>query len=76
MSERQVEVAVGLADHTWREIWVNVPQDPDYVLDEVEVKEKAHDIVMKLANDEGLNVSFIHIIYIGDGPGDPLDGLV
>ena len=64
MRERQVEVAVGFADHTWRDIWVTVPQDPNNILDDEEASEKAHDIVMTMANEGGWNVSFIQVIYV------------
>jgi hypothetical protein len=75
MQERRVEVAVGLTDHTWREVWVNVPEDPDHVLDDDETSTKAHDIAMTLAIQAGQNVSFIYVIYV-EPVGDDLDGIV
>ncbi len=69
MQERNVEVAVGFSDHTWREIWVKVPQDPDHILKDAEVSTKAHDIVMTMANENGWNVAFIYIIYV-ESPDD------
>jgi hypothetical protein len=74
MQERNVEVAVGFADHTWREIWVKVPQDPDYILEDEEVSTKAHDVVMTMANENGWNVSFIYVIYV-ESPDD-MEGIV
>jgi len=75
MQERRVEVAVGFADHTWRDIWVTVPEEPNYVLDDDEVRAKAHDIVMIMANSADWNVSFIYVIYV-ETPDDLLDGIV
>ena len=73
MQERRVEVAVGFADHTWRDLWVGVPENPEYVLDDVEIVEKAEAIIMTMGNQNDWNVSFIHVIYIEpiedtDGP--------
>lgn len=69
MHKRRVEVAVGLTDHTWREVSVDVPEDPSYVLDEDEVSSKAVDIAMQLAIAADLNVSFIYVIYVEDPDG-------
>jgi hypothetical protein len=74
MRERNVEVAVGFADHTWRDLWVQVPQDPNCVLEDNEASTKAHDIVMTMANENGWNVSFIQVIYV-ESPDD-MDGIV
>lgn len=64
MQERNVEVAIGFADHTWREIWVEVPEDPNCILDDDDASTKAHDIVMTMAIENGWNVSFIYVIYV------------
>lgn len=64
MHERRVEVVVGFADHTWRDLWISVPQNPDYVLDDDEAVEKAKDIAMKTACENDWNVSFIYAIYV------------
>lgn len=74
MRERQVEVAIGLADHTWREIWVSVPEESDYTLEDDEIAARAHSIVMTMANRADWNVSFIYIIYI-ESPDD-FDGIL
>ncbi len=74
MRERKVEVAVGFADNTWRNIWVTVPQDPNYVLDDSEVILKANDIIMLMGNQNDWNVSFICTIYVE--PLEDMDGIL
>jgi hypothetical protein len=74
MHTRRVEVAIGFADKTWRELRVEVPQNPDYVLDDAEAEEKAQKIAMTIANDADWNVAFIHVIFVE--PLDDMDGLI
>jgi len=66
MQERSVEVAVGFADHTWRDIWVKVPKDPSHVLEDDEVEEKAIELAKLVFSS--VEVSFFSVIYI-----EPLD---
>ena len=66
MQERSVEVAVGFADHTWRDIWVKVPEDPNSVLDDDVVREKAIELAKIVFSS--VEVSFLSVIYI-----EPLD---
>ena len=73
MQERRVEVAVGFADHTWRDLRVTIPQDPNYVLDDDEAIRKANDIVMLMGNQNDWNVSFICTIYVE--PLEDMDGI-
>ena len=75
MQGRSVEVAVGFSDHTWRAIWVTVPEDPDYVLDDDEASEKAHEIALAVANQAGWSITFTYVLYVQSPDGD-LDDLV
>ena len=72
MHTRKVEVAVGLSDHTWRDIRVEVEEDPDHVLDDDELKEKAKVMAKRVFSSK--EVSFLVVIYIE--PLDYMEGLL
>ena len=74
MHTRSVEVAVGFPDHTWKNIWVEVPENPNYILDDDVASEKAEEMVEVLASQAGWTVTFIKVLYIQDPDG--LDGIV
>jgi len=74
MQSRRVEVAVGFGDQTWRDIWVDVPEDPNCILEDDKVSEKAEKIVTKMAVDADWNVTFLHVIYV-ETPDD-MEGIV
>jgi len=74
MQTRRVEVAIGFADLTWRDLWVDVEEDPDHVLDDDELSAKAEEVVTAMAIKGGWNVTFVHVIYV-ETPDD-MDGIV
>lgn len=69
---RSATVAVGFRDHTWREIEVEIAEDPNYVLDDLEVKEQVKEVARRrFSREEG--VSFIKVLFIE--PIDYMDGM-
>ena len=69
---RQVTVVVGFRDYTWGNHHVEVAEDPNYVLDDDEVKEAAVTIARKEFSSK--EVSFFLVTYIE--PLDDMEGLV
>jgi hypothetical protein len=67
-----VAVAVGFPDFTWSELQVEVAEDPNYVLDDDEVKEKAIEQAKK--EFPKVEVAFLTVIYIE--PLDYMEGLI
>ena len=77
---REVKVAVGSADGTWHKFTVTVEEDPNYVLDDCEVREKAVQIAEETAvkfglEGEGREIVFCHVLTI-EPLDDPLNGVV
>lgn len=72
MQERSVEVAVGFSDHTWRDIWVKVPEDSNNVLEDDKMEEEAIQLAKLVFSS--VEVSFFSVIYIE--PLDYVDGVV
>jgi len=69
---RRAKVVAGLLDQTWREINVEVAEDPNYVLEDDEVKEKAIQLAKLVFSSE--EVSFFLVTYVE--PIDFMDGIV
>lgn len=72
---REVEVAVGFTDHTWRELWVEVPEDDNHVLDDEEASEKAEEVALEIAAQADWDVAFTSVLYLKP-PEDDLNGIV
>jgi len=72
---REIEVAVGLTNGTWRKLWVEVPEDENYVLDNEEASEKAQEIALATAAQADWDVAFVYVLYIPPAEDD-LDYIV
>jgi hypothetical protein len=70
---RRATVVVCLQDHTWREVKVEVVDtDPNYVLKDDEVKERAINLAKFLFSS--VEVSFFLVTYVE--PLDYIEGIV
>jgi len=69
---RHAHVVACLKDHTWRKLRVEVGQDPNYVLEDDEVKEKAIELAKIIISSE--EVDFYVVTYIE--PLDYMDGII
>jgi hypothetical protein len=63
--QREVVVAIGLKDGTWKQATINVPEPWNNVLDESEVKRKAEEI----AGEIYPKIAFIKVLHIDDPEG-------
>lgn len=65
---RRVEFAVGFTDNTWTSFSVLVPEEVDRALDDVEIQEKAEQMVEEI-EFEDKEIVFRTIIFIEDPVG-------
>jgi hypothetical protein len=69
---RRVEIAVGFPDYTWSKLQLEVAEDPNYVLDDDEAKERA--VAMAKEEFSSVEVTFLQVLYIE--PLDDMEGVV
>ena len=69
---RRAKVVAGFLDHTWREINVEVAEDPNYVLEDYEVKEKAIELAKLVFSS--VEVSFFLVTHVE--PLDYVEGII
>ena len=69
---RRVRIAVGLPSYTWCELHLEVEEDPDYILENDEVEERA--LAIAKSEFSGEQVSFFLVTYVE--PPDYMDGII